>query len=324
MSVLVEGDVVQHRDTGVQAAIVMGGKRLHLNHGPIDLLIEADGSQAQVTTAFSAAIARFDTVLTELVTELDRLRRPVQQGSPQFAGAVAKRMWRATLAHCGEFVTPMAAVAGGVADEVLGAMSNAASLRRAFVNNGGDIAIHLAQGEQYALGLVTRLAAPEIAARSIVHASDCIGGVATSGYAGRSASLGIADAVTVFAKTAASADVAATLIGNAIDLPGDDAVERCQAIDMDPDSDLGERLVTLAVGQLSDEKIRRALARGTNKAQAMLEKGLIASAVMVLQGRYSYVMHSGHAGALQDSGETRSHVRLPTPPCRTWPSTGAL
>ena len=39
------------------------------------------------------------------------------------------------------FVTPMAAVAGAVADELLAEMTAAAELERAFVNDGGDIAV---------------------------------------------------------------------------------------------------------------------------------------------------------------------------------------
>ena len=76
-------------------------------------------------------------------------------------------------------------------------------------------------------------------------------GVATSGWRGRSFSLGIADAVTVFAGTAAVADAAATLIANAVDLPGHPAFARAPARRCDPQSDLGERLVTVDVGPLA-------------------------------------------------------------------------
>jgi uncharacterized protein len=64
-------------------------------------------------------------------------------------------------------------------------------------------------------------------------------GIATSGRHGRSLSLGIADSVTVLAATAAAADAAATLIANAVDLPGHAAVRRAPACSLDPDSDLG-------------------------------------------------------------------------------------
>jgi ApbE superfamily uncharacterized protein (UPF0280 family) len=46
------------------AAILPCGTRLHLQHGPIDLIISADGQRER---AFEAANACFQTVLTELV-----------------------------------------------------------------------------------------------------------------------------------------------------------------------------------------------------------------------------------------------------------------
>ena len=66
-------------------------------------------------------------------------------------------------------------------------------------------------------------------------------GVATSGWRGRSFSLGIADAVTVLAATAAAADAAATIIANAVDLPGHPAIARRPASELEDDSDLGDR-----------------------------------------------------------------------------------
>ena len=74
-------------------------------------------------------------------------------------------------------------------------------------------------------------------------------GVATSGRHGRSFSLGIADAVTVLARTASQADAAATIIANAVDLPGHPAVRRMPANELQPDSDLGARPVTRDVGR---------------------------------------------------------------------------
>ena len=82
----------------------------------------------------------------------------------------------------------------------------------------------------------------------VIDADDPSRGVATSGRHGRSFSLGIADAVTVLARTASQADAAATIIANAVDLPGHPAIVRCPACDLQPDSDLGARLVTREVG----------------------------------------------------------------------------
>ena len=259
--------------TGPQAAR-LPGSRLHLNHGPIDLVLRAWGSPAAVRAAEAAAIRRFETLLQELVDELPALRRP-DPGPLQ--GPVARAMAAATLPHRPLFVTPMAAVAGAVADEISATMTAAAPLTRAYVNDGGDIALHLTPGASLtaALGLTDD--------RVTVRHADPVRGIATSGWRGRSHSLGIADAVTVLAASAAAADAAATLIANAVDLPGHPAIARTPARDLAPDSDLGDRPVTTAVGRLAPEDIARALAAGAARAEAMRACGLIAAALF-LQG----------------------------------------
>ncbi len=256
-------------------ARLLSGDRLHLQHGPIDLVIGADGQRDR---AFAAARRRFATVLDELVAELVLLRRPVGE---QVSGSVARRMVAACAPHGPQvFVTPMAAVAGSVADEVLAAMLAEAELTRAYVNNGGDIALHLAQDSRYRAAIArpdgVGLGTVEIAA------ADPIRGIATSGRGGRSFSLGIADAVTVLARSGAEADVAATLIGNAVDLPGHPAIRRLPAQDLQPDSDLGHRLVTTHVGRLTGAEIASALERGAAAAAKLLASGHILSAALFL------------------------------------------
>jgi ApbE superfamily uncharacterized protein (UPF0280 family) len=258
--------------TGAQAALLPDG-RLHLHHGPIDLIVEVWAAAEARRAAYAAAWARFAPLLEELVAELPALRR----AGSRPAGPVAARMAAATRAHAPIWVTPMAAVAGAVADAVLAAMTAAAPLARAVVNNGGDVALHLAPGE------ALTVAGPCGPVR-VAHA-DPVRGVATSGWRGRSFSLGIADAVTVLARTAAEADVAATLIANAVDLPGHPAVARAPARARQPDSDLGDRLVTVGVGPLSPAEAAQALDRGLAAAAAMRDRGLILSAALLLAGR---------------------------------------
>jgi ApbE superfamily uncharacterized protein (UPF0280 family) len=182
------------------------------------------------------------------------------------------------------FITPMAAVAGAVAEEILGAMLENAQLTRAYVNNGGDIALHLADGEHFTVGLAERPDVPGLMRTMIVDADDPSRGIATSGRHGRSFSFGIADAVTVLARTASQADAAATIIANAVDLPGHPAIVRCPANELQPDSDLGARLVTRAVGELSDSEIEGALESGTACARKLLAAGLIDGAALRLHG----------------------------------------
>ena len=268
--------------TRPQARMLPDGRRLHLNDGPIDLIISADGAPAEVGHAYAAAHARFVTVLDELCAELALLRRPVGE-EPQ--GSVARRMWRATLALAPHaFITPMAAVAGSVAEEMISTMAASAPLTRAFVNNGGDIALHLAPGRHYDVGLVDRPDRPSLFSTARIAAADQVSGIATSGWRGRSFSLGIADAVTVLGASASEADAAATLIANAVDLPGHRAVTRIPAAQLQPDSDLGQRPVTRGVGPLSVTEIAAALAAGVAFAETLVAERRIIAAALHLAG----------------------------------------
>jgi ApbE superfamily uncharacterized protein (UPF0280 family) len=266
----------------MRAQMLPDGKRLHLQDGPIDLVIGAEGTTDMVKRAYEVAEIRFSTILDELCSELPLLRQPTGQ---QPDGQVARRMWRATydLAQT-TFLTPMAAVAGSVAEEILYAMVTVATLERAHVNNGGDIAIHLGPWTDYNIGLVDRPDDPNLFSRAHIDWTDAVRGIATSGWRGRSFSLGIADAVTVLAVNASTADAAATLIANAVDLPGHPAILRVPADELQPDNDLRHRLVTRAVGDLAPEEIAEALSRGVAYAETLVKNGTIIAAALHLCG----------------------------------------
>jgi ApbE superfamily uncharacterized protein (UPF0280 family) len=268
-----------------QIRFLADGRRLHLQDGPIDLIIEARGSETNVVAAYHAAARRFDGLLDELCAELALLRKPADPARCLLRGRVARRMHKAVAPFAADhFITPMAAVAGSVAEEILGAMVDAARLERAYVNDGGDIALHLAGGEHFTVGLADRPDAPGVMRTMTVRADDPTRGVATSGWRGRSFSLGIADAVTVLAPTASQADAAATIIANAVDLPEHPAIVRCPAHELQPDSDLGARLVTRGVGELSGREIAEALESGAACARRLLAEGWIDGAALRLQG----------------------------------------
>jgi hypothetical protein len=268
-----------------QIRFLADGRRLHLQDGPIDLIVEACGRETEVRAAYDAAARRFTGLLDELCSELPLLRQAADPARCLLQGVVARRMHEAVAPFAAEhFITPMAAVAGAVAEEILGAMLRQARLDRAYVNNGGDIALHLTDGEQFTLGLMDRPDAAGLLRTMIVDADDPTRGVATSGRHGRSFSLGIADAVTVLARTASQADAAATIIANAIDLPGHPAIIRCPANDLQPDSDLGARLVTRDVGQLSNDEITIALEAGAVCARKLLAAGLVDGSALRLLG----------------------------------------
>ena len=273
-----------------QIGLLPDSKRLHLQDGPIDLIVEAEGSGSHVRAAYEAAGRRFTGLLDELCEELTELRKAAESGRTALKAVVARRMHAAVAPFAsGCFVTPMAAVAGSVAEEILGAMTAAARLDRTYVNNGGDIALHLAEGKHFKVGLTDRPDSQGLMRIVIIGADDPIRGVATSGRHGRSFSLGIADAVTVLAKTASQADAAATIIANAVDLPGHPAIVRLPANELQPDSDLGARLVTREVGALSESEVELALEAGADCARRCLAAGLVERAVLRLHGETALV-----------------------------------
>ncbi len=283
--------------TGSAAAPRPGGpvrarldaRRWHFQHGPIDLIVAAEGAAA--AAAYEHGWRRFATVLEELVAELPLLRRPVEE-AVAVRGPVAQRMVAACWPHRSRFITPMAAVAGAVADEVLAAMTDD-GVAKAYVNNGGDIAVHVGAGEAFRVGLVTSGVTRHghrvpLDGQFELTAAMPVRGVATSGWRGRSWSLGIADSVTVLARDGATADAAATMVANAVDIdhPG---IERRRACEVDDNTDLGGHLVTTAVGPLPEDAVTRALAQGAAHAQALVDAGLVWGAVLALRSQHRVV-----------------------------------
>jgi ApbE superfamily uncharacterized protein (UPF0280 family) len=260
------------------------GRRLHLHDGPIDVIVEADGNPQAISAACESAARRFVSILDELCSELPLLRSRVQRNSQSPRGPVAQRMFAAVEPYCEQcFITPMAAVAGAVAETILESMLGAASLDRAYVNNGGDIALHLADRQSYKIGMVERPDCPSLFGSLEISSADPVRGIATSGWRGRSFSLGIADAVTVLADSASSADAAATVIANAVNLPAHPGIMRVPAREISPDSDLGDLRVTRGVESLSDSEIFAALDSGFRVAETLRARGLIHSSAFCLQ-----------------------------------------
>jgi ApbE superfamily uncharacterized protein (UPF0280 family) len=287
--------------------VALADGRWHFQHGPIDIVIGADGAPAALCAAHDAAWQRFATILDELVAELRALRAPVGAQCP-LHGRIARRMWQACHPYRAAFITPMAAVAGSVAQELIGCYERD-GVERAWVNNGGDIALHLAPGQSVRVGLYADLArfdprdALALDGRFEVSSELPVRGVATSGWRGRSFSLGIADSVTVLAKSAAEADAAATVIANAVDVD-DPRIVRRPACELKDDTDLGAIPVTVDVPLLADIELRRALGAGRERARELRDAGLIWSAALVCQGRFATI----------DGREMRSLPREPRLP----------
>src|SRR5258707_11519317 len=154
------------------------GRRLHMQDGPIDVIVEAFGAPSEIALAYRAAADRFVEILDELCSELAFLRRPAGENGCRPSGAIARRMLAAVRPYASQtFITPMAAVAGAVAEEILEVMTSAANLQRAYVNDGGDIAVHLGKGQQFTVGMVERPDRPSLFGSAILDADHPVPGI---------------------------------------------------------------------------------------------------------------------------------------------------
>jgi ApbE superfamily uncharacterized protein (UPF0280 family) len=271
----------------------LDANRWHFQHGPMDVIVGGDGHAGALQHAHEAAWQRFKEVLNELVTELPVLRRAVVPGPCPLQGRVAQRMWAACAPHAAQFITPMAAVAGSVAQELMPYYATE-GITRAWANNGGDIALYMAPGASLTIGLVADVArvqrhgadlkAMGLDGRFTVTHAMAVRGVATSGWRGRSFSLGIADSVTVLAHTAAQADAAASMVANAVNVR-DARIERAPACQLKDDTDLGNLPVTVHVPKLDEQAVRAALSSGLGCANRLRALGLLQAAILVCQGQ---------------------------------------
>ena len=275
--------------TDFQSPLMREENRLYLHHGPIDIIAHVDGPEEIRRDLYECAKKRFSTVLEELVSELKLLKLPFSEVNPEPKGRIARKMFNA-VRGAGTFITPMAAVAGAVAEEILETMLNQAKsevsylekIRRMYVNNGGDISFWLNYGSAFTIGVVDNPLRPELNTKVCLPYESAVRGLATSGWRGRSQSLGIADAVTVLSSSSACADAAATLIANNVNIehPG---IIRKPACDVKDDSDLGMHPVTVNVPFLSEKEVSWALRNGAESAKALIRKNKIQSAYLSMQ-----------------------------------------
>ncbi len=196
--------------------------------------------------------------------------------------AVIQRMIMAVLVTGDKSLTPLAAVAGAVSDEVADFISHTEGVSKVVVNNGGDIAIRLKDGEIAKVGINLNYLRSTVA--YVLSISDEVCGIATSGFGGRSFTKGIASASVVKAPTASSADVLATILGNATDVD-DPLIARQLAEEIYPDTDIPGHWVTTSVGDISDIKVDEALEKGMASARKLRQRGLIFETLLAVKGR---------------------------------------
>ncbi len=257
-----------------------GGRALLAENGPMRLVIQAwEGVVPRLDLAADAAGYAFEC-LARVAEQLAVLKRPGGSSHRLPSEPLAREMIASVRAVGDAHLTPLAAVAGTLADAVADRLFGR-GLSRVIVDNGGDIAIRLAPGETARVGLRPEIAHPEISHVLTLEGRHSSWGVTTSGLGGRSFTCGIASAVTAVACSAGLADAAATAVANACFAPGADVL-RVPAAKLDPSTDIPELPVTVAVGDLTAAQRAAALSNALGLAEGLTRKGVIRGALVAL------------------------------------------
>jgi hypothetical protein len=256
-------------------------------HGPMRLFIQALEHETPLIDLAREGARKAKTVLEQMALFLPVIKRKsrglkLEEDYPD----VIRRMIDATQKMGEPDLTPMAAVAGAASDEVADFMVLRGGTK-IIVDNGGDIAIRLREGEVARVGIKTEVDAKEPSYIISIRQTMGIGGIATSGLGGRSFTKGIASAATVLSESASCSDAAATVIGNATKID-DPLIRRSLAESIYPETDIAGEWVTVEVGKLSSRKIDAALRQGLEKANAIRQKGLIKGALIAVKGRVGW------------------------------------
>ncbi len=266
--------------------ILPGGKAVLVENGPLRLVIQAfSGLKPQAEMIVAEADFAF-ACLNRVAQSLPLLKQRHGLISSAPPDQIAKTMLESVRLTQESDLTPMAAVAGTIADFVADHLFTE-KVTKVIVDNGGDIAIRLNPGETARVGF-----RPDIESQQITHVIELVSeppdfstwGVNTSGMGGRSLTRGIASAVTAFAGTSSVADAAATAIANNC-FAADDNIRQVPARLIDSNTDLGDMLITLDGSGLSEMTYEKALNSGLDKANLLVKKDILRGALLSVGGK---------------------------------------
>jgi len=258
-----------------------------VDYGPMRMFISVFEDGKSLVTLAQEGAHLASRVLEDLAGFLPVIKKKAQglEVEKKFPDVI-RRMIEATQRMEEPDLTPLAAVAGAASDVVADFIFDQGGTK-VIVDNGGDIAIRLREGEVAKVGVKTDIHASRPSYMISIDSTMGIGGVATSGLGGRSFTKGIASAATVLSKSAALADAGATVIGNFTNV--DDArIRRSLAERIYPDTDIVGEWVTTEVRGLSPEKIEEALTNGLTKAYSIDKKGLTRGALIAVKNRVAW------------------------------------
>jgi uncharacterized protein len=262
---------------------VLAGGAVMIECGPMRLVIDARvGKVPQPQQALRAAdeAVRF---LEGVARARPFLGRDYRSLTPQVTDPLALKMIASIRAVGDADLTPMAAVAGTIADAVADFLFER-GMTRVLVDNGGDVAVRCCDGAPVTVGI-----RPQVESKSISHAivlgpERTAWGIATSGLGGRSLTRGVLEAATVVAADASLADAAATAVANASYVE-DSAVVQVAAEAIDPRTDIAGLRVTAGVGPLPESIKNQAVHHAIRRAEKLIDDNIVLGAFVACQGR---------------------------------------
>ncbi len=264
-----------------QSIVLLDDESILAECGPMRLIIRAwKRGQPQTEIACQAAKESF-SFLESLARFRPELSLPFKKKRFQPEDNLARVMLKSVKAVGDDDLTPMAAVAGTIADAVADWLFDR-GMSKVLVDNGGDIAIRLAENETATVGVRPKINSMEISHVIRLDDRSPSWGVTTSGLGGRSLTRGIASAVTALADSASAADAAATSIANQCYVE-DNGIVQVPAEQIDPDTDLTGIKVTVKMNSLSREKILSAVDKAFKKADYLSQKKIIIGAFIALE-----------------------------------------
>ncbi len=261
----------------------LGDATVLVECGPMRMFIEASVGGAPRIDLCRTAAEHAVRFLEQIAANKGLVQSPAYKIPQPGQNPLIHVMWEAANLVGDPDLTPMAAVAGTIADATADILDTA-GMTRVVVNNGGDVAIRLKGTERVAVGIRPDVEGRMVTHRVVITSDMNVGGVCTSGLGGRSFTRGVASAATVFASRAAVADAAATAVANAT-FVADGGVHRELAEHLDPNTDIRGLEVTVSVGDLGPEEIETALCQGIARANRLVDNGLIAGACVTVKGR---------------------------------------
>ncbi len=261
---------------------IIENNKLYIENGPTNIIAEVFSSEKKEIYNFICEYS--SKFLKDLSLEIETLKRPTDKNC--FKSEIANKMFHATKLFLPNFITPMASVAGSISELLLLKVLEKFNINKIYINNGGDISLYISKNDKFnfSIGGDTSY---------IVEYSntDGLGGIATSGWNGRSFSMGIADSVTVIAEKASIADAAATIICNKIDLKNSNKIKKAIANHLYEETDLNDKLITVSVEKLTEHEILQAIFNGKIIADYYISKNFIKTVIINLQNNILILGH---------------------------------